>query len=98
MATTKRDYYEVLGVGRSATEDEIRQNIKDGVLFGTVAQITRREDGAFIVEGPKETVANQERQKMRVYIGSLYAECGSNTNHMDYLRRICLSLKDTKTK
>ncbi len=25
MATTKRDYYEVLGVGRSATEDEIRK-------------------------------------------------------------------------
>ena len=25
MATTKRDYYEVLGVGRSASEDEIRK-------------------------------------------------------------------------
>src|SRR5690606_19109665 len=25
MATTKRDYYEVLGVGRSATEDDIRK-------------------------------------------------------------------------
>src|SRR5215218_7136749 len=25
MATTKRDYYEVLGIGRSATEDEIRK-------------------------------------------------------------------------
>ena len=25
MATTKRDYYEVLGVGRNATEDEIRK-------------------------------------------------------------------------
>src|SRR3954465_11129196 len=28
MATTKRDYYEVLGVGRSATEDEIRKSYR----------------------------------------------------------------------
>ena len=66
MATTKRDYYEVLGVGRSATEDEIRKAYRRLALqfhpdrnkeAGAAEQFKEVNEAYEILVGRREAVA-----------------------------------------
>ena len=87
--TVRRETFEIKG-----DEKAIRQHARDS-MFGPIDSISKREDGAFFVLSKAKTVAKQERQKLRVYIGSLYAECGGRANYMDSVSYTHLTLPTT---
>ena len=58
MATTKRDYYEVLGVARTATEDEIRRAFRRLALEHHPDRNSAAEAALFLAEeGARTTMA-----------------------------------------
>jgi hypothetical protein len=87
--TVRREKFEI------KSEADVKQHAKDSRI-GALDSLTKRDDGAFVAETAAKTVAGKERKGYRVYIGSLFADCSGNVDHMDTLTKICQSLEDTK--
>ena len=77
-----------------AKEADVKQHARDSGF--KIASIEPREDGSFVVLDEKKTVADSERQSVRIYTKSTWVECGGSANHLEFNRKLCESFELTK--